>query len=181
MVTLRKAGAYSKKYARPYTRVSKRKAKSFIKTVPQSKIVKFNAGNRKEFNAGKYDTKIRMVSTERVQVRDNALEASRQYVTRSLETQIPGQFYLEIKVYPHHLLRENKMLTGAGSDRMQTGMQRSFGKTIGRAAMIKPGKEIFVIYTSGDKQIRISKEVLGAIKAKLPCKSKILLEKQVTK
>ena len=41
MVAIRKAGAYSKKYARPYTRVSKKKSKSFIKAVPQSKIVKF--------------------------------------------------------------------------------------------------------------------------------------------
>ena len=37
------------------------------------------------------------------------------------------------------------MLTGAGADRMQTGMARSFGKTIGRAAFVKPGQILFII------------------------------------
>ncbi|MBS3072509.1 50S ribosomal protein L16 [Candidatus Pacearchaeota archaeon] len=178
MVSLRKAGAYSKRYARPYTRVSKKKSKSFIKTVPQKKIVKFNMGNQKASNEGKFDTEISLVSQEKVQMRDNAIEACRQAITRQLDKQIPGQFYFEVKVHPHHILRENKMLTGAGSDRMQTGMQKSFGKTIGRAAMVNPGQQVFRVETSGDKQIRLVKGILGSVKSKLPGKSKILEVKQ---
>ena len=41
-MALRKASAYSKKKVLPYTRVSKRRQKSFIKTVPNQKIVKSN-------------------------------------------------------------------------------------------------------------------------------------------
>ena len=120
MANLRKAGAYSKKYARPYTRKSKKRTKSFIKAVPQLKIAKFTMGNTKARKLGKFDTIIKIISAEQVQIRDNALEAARQTISRNLEKQIQGQYYIELKVYPHHILRENKMLTGAGSDRMQT-------------------------------------------------------------
>jgi len=44
MAPLRKATAYSKKKVLPFTRVSKRKQKSYIKTVPPQKIVKFDMG-----------------------------------------------------------------------------------------------------------------------------------------
>lgn len=38
MASLRKANAYSKKKVVPYTRVSKKKSKSYVKTVPHQKI-----------------------------------------------------------------------------------------------------------------------------------------------
>lgn len=177
MASLRKAGAYSKKYARPYTRVSKKRTKNFIKTTPQKKVVKFHMGNVKSFRQGKFDTIVKIISNEKIQIRDNAIESARQTITRGLEKQIPGQFYFHVKIFPHHILRENKMLTGAGSDRMQTGMQKSFGKTIGRAAMVKPNQEIFIIATSGEKQIKAVKNVLSTVKSKLPCKVKINIEK----
>ncbi|MEM3113095.1 MAG: 50S ribosomal protein L16 [Candidatus Pacearchaeota archaeon] len=174
MATLRKARAYSKKYARPYTRISKKKSKSFIKTVPQTKIVKYNIGNKKAFDEKKFNTIVSLISEENVQIRDNALEASRQAIARELDKNIPGQYYFEVRIYPHHILRENKMLTGAGADRMQTGMTQSFGKTIGRAALVKPGQEIFIIATSGNKQIKLSRTLFSSVKSKLPCKTKII-------
>ncbi|MEK6890933.1 MAG: 50S ribosomal protein L16 [Nanoarchaeota archaeon] len=177
MVSLRKAGAYSKRYARPYTRVSRKRTKNFIKSTPASKLVKFNMGNIKMFNEGKFDTIVKLISLERVQVRDNALEAARQGITRHIDKQLQNQFYFEVRVHPHHILRENKMLTGAGADRMQTGMTKSFGKTMGRAAMVKAGEEIFTIATSGDKNIKTIRNVMEKVKAKLPCKTKIYVEK----
>ena len=71
------------------------------------------------------------------------------------------------------------MLTGAGADRMQSGMKHSFGKASGRAAMINPGKDIFLIATSGDKGIKVARGALKAVKAKLPCKTVIVMEKLV--
>ncbi len=179
MPAIRKAGAYSKKYARAYTRTSKKRAKNFIKTVPQSKIPKFTSGSARKYQRGKFETIIKFTTKEPIQVRDNALEASRQSIARKLEKEIPNQYYFEVHVFPHHILRENKMLTGAGSDRMQTGMQKSFGKTIGRAAMIKPGEPIFIIATSGQKQIRLAKSLLKAVKAKIPGQSQIVIEGKV--
>jgi large subunit ribosomal protein L10e len=177
MAKLRKSSAYSKKYARPYTRTSKKRTKSYIKTKPPIKLVKFNMGNQKAYNTNKFDTLITMVSEERIQARDNALEAVRQAITRKLDKTMQGQFYFEVKVYPHHILRENKMLTGAGADRMQSGMKHSFGKTAGRAAMIPKGKEIYLIAISGEKNSKIVREVLKSVKSKLPCKTKVITEK----
>lgn len=176
MVTIRKAGSYSKMYARPYTRVSKKRTKNFIKAAPSNKVSKFNMGIKKTFDENKYNAVIRVLSMHNVQIRDNALEAARQTISRHLEEKIPGLYYFEVRVYPHHILRENKMLTGAGADRMQTGMTQSFGKTTGRAALVKPGQEIYLIATSGDKQIRIVREVIDIAKAKLPCKTKVVVE-----
>ena len=53
MAGLRKATAYSKKKVVPFTRVSKKRQKSYIKTVPPQKIVKFQMVKPKLFNDGK--------------------------------------------------------------------------------------------------------------------------------
>ena len=177
MASLRKASAYSKKYARPNTRTSKKRAKAFIKTIPPVKVVKFNMGKKKKYDDKEFEVVLRIVSEEKVQIRDNSLEASRQFLNRRLEKELPGNFYFEIRVFPHHILRENKMLTGAGADRMQSGMKHSFGKASGRAAMINPGKDIFLIATSGDKGIKVARRALKAVKAKLPCKTVIVMER----
>jgi len=177
-MALRKAGAYSKKKVRPYTRKSTKKSKSYIKTIPQHKITKFNMGDLKGYESGKYNIVLRLISKENVQIRDNALEAVRQMVNRNLEKQIPGQFFFAVRVFPHHILRENKMLTAAGADRMQTGMQLSFGKTTGRAAIVKENQDVFLIAVSGQKNMNISRKILSSAKARLPCKTQIILERR---
>jgi len=174
---LRKAGAYSKKKVRPYTRKSKSRAKSYIKTIPQPKIVKFIMGNTKAFEQDKYKRVYKLICQEKVQIRDNAIEACRQLVNKDLSKNLAGIYYFVIKIHPHHILRENKMLTGAGSDRMQTGMQKSFGKTMGRAAIVKKDAEIFVVGVNSEKGEKIARQALGKAKAKLPCKTKIVFEK----
>jgi large subunit ribosomal protein L10e len=176
MASLRKGSAYSKRYARPYTRVSRKRTKNFIKSTPQSKIAKFNMGNVKAYQEGKFNTIIKIISEQNIQIRDHAIEAARQSIHRKMEKQIPGGWYLEVRVYPHHILRENKMLTGAGSDRMQTGMQKSFGKIIGRAAMVKKDQEVLLLATNKDK-LPLIRKILKPIKPKLPCKTKFLVEK----
>lgn len=177
MATLRKAGAYSKRYTRPYTRTSRKRTKNFIKSTPAAKVVKYNMGNQAMFNDTKFDTIIRLVSLQKTQVRDNALEAARQGVTRNLDKSIPNQYYFEVRVHPHHILRENKMLTGAGADRMQTGMTKSFGKTVGRAALVSVGQEVFMLATSGEKNLKLIRATLDRVRPKLPCTTKVLVEK----
>jgi len=135
-------------------------------------------GKLKLFREGKLNFEIRLLSKEKVQLRDNSLEACRQFINGQLEKNMKDQFYFEVKPFPHHILRENKMLTGAGSDRMQTGMQLSFGKTVGRAALIKPNQEIFFIATNNRKNSQFVQHILQKIKSKLPCKSRIVSEKK---
>jgi large subunit ribosomal protein L10e len=173
---LRKASAYSKKKVVPFTRVSKKKGKSYIKTVPQQKIVKFSMGSEPLYNAGEFPHEIKLVSKEKVQIRHNALEACRQYIHKRLEEELAGQYLFRIVTFPHHIQRENKMLTGAGSDRMQTGMQLSFGKATGKAAIVKPGSPIFFIAVPNEKAVALVRDILKRIKSKMPGAKKIVYE-----
>ena len=168
-MALRKAGAYSKKKARPYTRKSKVKQKSYIKTVPNSMVVKFRMGDLKGFRDGKYKIILSAVSKDKVQMRDNSIEAMRQFLNRFLTEKLGKEFYFEVKPYPHHILRENKMLTGAGADRMQTGMSQSYGKSMGRAAFVKPGQVVFKIGVMNEKGEIEARKLIKSVKARLPC------------
>jgi large subunit ribosomal protein L10e len=169
-MALRKAGSYSKFYAMPYTRKSKVKKKSFIKTVPNPKVVKFKMGDVSGYNKGKYPIQLEVYTTESVQIRDNAIEAMRQYLHRFLTEQIGKDYYFEIKTVPHHILRENRMLTGAGADRMQTGMALSFGVSMSRASLIKAGKMLFLVSVLNPRHEQIARKLRYSSKTKLPCK-----------
>lgn len=177
-MALRKASAYTKKKTRPYTRKSNVKSKSYIKTIPQQKIVKFQMGDLQGYKSGKLSMILRMKTREKALIRDNALESARQHIHRQLEKEFSGQYFFALRVYPHHILRENKMLTGAGADRMQTGMQLSFGRAVGRASLIKTGKEIFMIAVNNEKALRMARKALEKIRPKLPCKTTIIFEKR---
>ncbi len=171
---LRKAASYSKKHVRPYTRNSKVKSKAYIKTIPPKKIVKYSMGNEVAFREGKLPFVIEVISDEKVQIRDNAIESCRQYINKRMDKSFLGQYYFTIHSHPHHIQRENKMLTGAGSDRMQTGMQLSFGKAIGRAAIVRKGDPIFILAVANQKAMQETRKILVIIKSKLPCKTRIL-------
>jgi len=175
-MALRKASAYSKRKVVPFTRISKKKGKSYIKTVPPQKIVKFTMGSWDLYRRGKLTRELRVISEENVQIRHNALEACRQYLNKQLDNELFGQYLFRIPVFPHHIQRENKMLTGAGSDRMQTGMQLSFGKASGKAAIVKKGKTIFIISVPNEKAASFTRSVIKKVKSKLPCKIRVLSE-----
>ncbi len=172
-MALRKGSAYSKRYARPYTRVSKKRTKSYIKTVPNARIVKYKMGDITGFDKGEFPIQLHMVSKENCQVRDNSIEAIRQFLNRFIQVKVGKEFYLEVKIVPHHILRENKMLTGAGADRMQTGMSRAFGKTMGRAALVKPGQVLFILAVKTTKAESQARALIKAVKARIACKTSI--------
>jgi len=179
-MTLRKATAYSKKKARPYTRKSAKKSKSYIKAVPYSKIVKFNMGDVAAYNAGKHKYEVTLVAENGVQVRDNALEAARMLVHKILEEKVPGQYYIIVKMFPHHFLRENKLAAGAGADRMATGMTQSFGVVVGRGCFTHPGKTILFVSCTDDKVARVARDALATVKSKFSCRTRVVF-KQVSK
>jgi len=177
MATLRKASAYSKKIVRPFTRKANTRRKAYIKTVPPSKIVKFHMGNQKDYDNGKHKFKISYVASEKVQIRDNSLEACRLILVKILEKRIPGSYYFRINVYPHHILREHKMAAGAGADRLSSGMTHSFGVNVGRAAIVNSGKEVFFISAVDERTAREARKAMGAVKPKVPCRGKVVFEK----
>jgi large subunit ribosomal protein L10e len=178
MASLRKANAYSKRKVVPNTRVSKKRQKSFVKVVPPQKIVKFEMGKSTLYRKGKLPHVLTVYSTENVQLRHNALEACRQYINKKLEKETGGQYFFKVVPFPHHIQRENKMLTGAGADRMQTGMQLAFGKSTGKAAILKKDSKLFVIAVPTVKAASFTRKTLKQIKSKLPGQIRIEQEKK---
>jgi len=105
----------------------------------------------RRFRTGKplpeYRVKYFLVCDSKIQIRENALEAARMAINRYVERKIgKGNYYFRLMVYPHHVLRENKQLTGAGADRLQTGMSKAFGKPVGRAVQARPDLRIFEVW-----------------------------------
>ncbi len=175
-MALRKASAYSKRKVVPFTRISKKRGKSYVKTVPSQKIVKFTMGDVKMYNEGKLPYEINVISKEHVQIRHNALESCRQYINKNINKALLGRYLFKVIPFPHHIQRENRMLTGAGADRMQTGMQLSFGKSTNKAAILKPNNKIFFIAVSNEKALKIVRATIKKVNPKLPCDIKIIQE-----
>ena len=177
MAVVRKALAYSKRKPVVNTRHSKRQQFSYIKSVPQQKIVKFNMGNPKEFEKGKYKLKLILSTQENIQIRDLALEAVRQTINKDMTKTFQKDFFLRCNVFPHNVLRNNRVYSGASKgERVQTGMRKSFGSTEGRAATLKKGKAIFTAYFNGKEHTPKVRLFFKKATPKLPCKTKVVFE-----
>ena len=131
-------------------------------------------GSETAYAKGKFPHEICMLSKEKVQIRHNALEACRRQINKKLNEELLNQYLFRVVPFPHHIQRENKMLTTAGADRMQTGMQLAFGKSSGKAAIVKPGSKIFFIAVPNEKAVKLARELLKKIKPKIPGKKKIV-------
>lgn len=172
MAKLRKAIAY-RRLERPYTRISKFREKSFIRTNPSKKIIRFNMGSQKR----QYEYSLDLVPKRDIQIRDNSIESARQTSNRVLEKKIgTANFHFHIKLYPHHVLRENPLAAGAGADRFSTGMKHSFGKAIGNAVRLKRGQAIMNLKV--DKiHLEPAQDALKRAAKKLPCSFLIEVKK----
>ncbi len=166
---LRPAKCY-KKHKRANTRISiSRPRKSYVKGVPVSKIHRFEMGNRtKEFPITMY-----LVANQAVNIRSNAMEAARISVSKVMEKTGTDNYFIKILPFPHHIMRENPMATGAGADRFQTGMRLSFGNPIGTAARVKAGQRIIMIKANKTTE-QAAKKALKIAASKLPTTSKVI-------
>ncbi len=174
MARLRKGVAY-RNLERPYTRVSKYRQKSFVKARPHLKIVRFDMGNLK----GNFSFKVSLISDRDVQLRQEALESARQAANKFLEEKLGKlNYYFRIRAFPHHILRENPLASGAGADRLSTGMKQSFGKPIGAAAQVKKGKVLFEVFVD-EKNIDVAKTALKKSCHKLPISGVFEISKAV--
>src|SRR3990167_5406776 len=171
MATLRKGRCYSK-ITGAYTRRSKVKSKSYVKAIPQNKIVRYDMGNLK----GSFNHTINLISTDNIQIRHNALESARLVIFRRLQKLGNNNFYFKLKAYPHQILRENKMLSGARADRLQTGMSHAFGKPVGLAAQGKKGKVILSTKVDSEN-LEAVKDVMKKSIPRLPCRCSVEIKK----
>ena len=168
MAKLRNANAY-RRIKRPYTRMSKYKRKSYIKGVPGSRIQLFDMGDL----TTDFPIKYRLVATKDINLRHNALEAGRMAATHLLGRQFGKKgFTLHIHAFPHHIMRENALATGAGADRMQTGMRNAFGKSIGKSAQVKKGKVIMTVGVP-ENGAHFAREALRKSSSKFPIKCSV--------
>ena len=166
-------GRVIRKVERPWTRVSKHKPKrSYVKGVPFPKTHQFEMGNKK----GVFDTDIYLVSQQAIQIRDNAVEAGRIVATRHLESALTADgFFLKILAYPHHVIREKPIATGAGADRYSQGMAHAFGKPTGSAIQAKKGQKLMRIRVNKEN-VGVAKEALKKLGKKISVTTKIIIE-----
>ncbi|MBS3132587.1 50S ribosomal protein L16 [Candidatus Woesearchaeota archaeon] len=173
MAKMRRSRAY-RRIERPYTRISKFKKKSFIRITPPRKVVRFNMGEEKKRNYS-----LDLVSKKSVQIRQEAIESARQTSLRWLEKNIATDFFFRIVRYPYHILRENPLASGAGADRVSTGMKLSFGKPIGVALQLKEGERLFSVSVN-EQGVDIARKALQRAIKKLPCSFTIAVNRNKT-
>ncbi|MFX1416077.1 MAG: 50S ribosomal protein L16 [Promethearchaeota archaeon] len=147
--------------------------KKYIHRQPASRIVSFDMGN----TGGDFEVELSLVGLERCQIRHQALEAARIASNRHMTKTVGRKnYHLRIRVKPYHYLRENKMISGAGADRVQDGMRKAFGKVIGVAARVSPDQPLITIRT--DKAyIQQAMRALKKAAPKMPTPCKINFDK----
>ncbi len=155
------AKMYRKITQRPYTR------REYMGGVPGLRILQFHSGNK----TADFPVHISLVPEERGQIRHTALEALRITAVRYMDKKVGrDNYHLHVRVYPHHVLRQNKQASGAGADRVSMGMRLAFGKPIGTAARIQANQPIVTIHTVA-RGIEFAKEALRKCSNKIamPC------------
>ncbi len=145
-------------------------SKVYSPGAPNLKIARFSTGQANP----DYDFRLELVSTEKVQIRHNALEAARVAANKKLTPIGETGYFLRVKVYPHVILRENKMIATAGADRLQEGMRKAYGKPIGLAARVTPGTPILELEVKKDNLAK-AKEAMKSAATKLPMPTEVRL------
>jgi large subunit ribosomal protein L10e len=158
-----------RKPAKMYRNISKKAytRREYMGGVPGSKIVQFEMGNLSQ----EFPLEVDLLVDEACQIRHSALEAARITANRRLMKEVGrSNFHFKVRIFPHHVLRENKQATGAGADRVSEGMRLAFGKAVGTAARVDPGQKIMTVYSTPQYLEKI-KDALRHSGHKLPTPS----------
>lgn len=158
---------YKKIEGQSYTR------KEYMGGVPAIRIAQFSVGTQ---NAN-YPVVLSLHIDEACQVRDIALEAARIAATKYLSSKAGTNFFMQIRTFPHFVLREHKLATGAGADRVSSGMRAAFGKPVGSAVRTKRGQKLITVSTTREF-FPEAKEALRRASRKLPSPCRIIVEKE---
>lgn len=147
--------------------------REYMGGVPNSRISQFDMGELTE----NFPIKLTLRSKNRVQIRHTSLEAGRIAANRIL-TKDAGlaNYHLKLRAYPHVVLRENKLATGAGADRVSSGMRLAFGKTVGTAARLECDQAIMTV-TCTPTAYKSAKLALWKASMKFPTPCYIDVEK----
>ncbi len=152
---------------RAYTR------RDYIRKTPNSRIVQYDMGNLRD----EFPVSLSLAVKKPAQIRHNSLEAAR-IASNRLMQRAAGRmgYHLKLRVYPHQIVRENPMATGAGADRVQSGMRNAFGKPISVEAIVKKDQRVITIDCQ-EKNFEQAKVALKRAGMKLPVPCKIVVDK----
>ena len=166
-------GRTIKPVERPYTRVSIRvPKKGYVVGVPQLKLHQFEMGDKK----GTFDLTLYLVSREAAQMREQALEAGRIVAQKFLESRLGIEnYFLKILIFPHQIIREKPIATGAGADRYSQGMARSFGKAVASAFRIKKNQRLIMLKINKNN-LETGKQALKKLGLKICTTTRIEIE-----
>lgn len=163
---------YRRVIGQAYTR------REYMGGVPHNRIVQYNMGDA----SATFDVELKLISEEMCQIRHVALEACRVAAGRILLKGGEKSFHFRINVYPHNVLRENKVATGAGADRVSQGMRAAFGKPVGTAARVFPGTELITLRVPAASFARGKEALLkAAFKLPTPCRIVVTQGAQLVK
>lgn len=163
-----------RKPASMYRNVTQRSftRRKYMGGVPGSQVIHYDMGNK----TAEFPVKITLIAKERCQLTHKSLEAARITANRTM-TNAAGRsgFHMKLRVYPHEVLRENKQATGAGADRVSSGMRAAYGKNVGTAARVKAGQKIFTISVNKENFLS-AKDALRKAGQKLPTPIRIVVD-----
>jgi large subunit ribosomal protein L10e len=81
---------------------------------------------------------------------------------------------MKILVYPHHVIREKPIATGAGADRYSQGMAHAFGKPTGSAVQVREGQRLVQIHVE-KLNLELAKKALKKFGLKISTPTQILV------
>ena len=147
--------------------------RKYMGGVPGSQVIHYDMGDKANTS---FPIKLSLLAEEKCQIRHTALEAARITANRHLIADAGKMgFYMKLRVYPHEVLRENKQATGAGADRVSSGMRRAFGKNVGTAARVEPMQKIFTVAVE-KQNFQAAKKALWHAGQKLPTPCRIVID-----
>jgi large subunit ribosomal protein L10e len=147
--------------------------REYMGGVPNNRINQYDMGNPKD----DFPITLSIKVENRVQVRHTALEAGRIAANRVMSKRAGiANYHLKVRVFPHIVLRENKLATGAGADRVSSGMRGAFGKNVGTAARMERDQPIMTIGCT-QAAFPLAKEALWKASMKFPTPCYIEIEK----
>ena len=161
------ASMYRQIKGQAYTR------REYMGGVPASRVSQYEMGNLR----ADFPVTLTLRVENRVQVRHIAIEAGRIAANKVLNSQAgTANYHMTVRAYPHVVLRENKLATGAGADRVSSGMRQGFGKTVGTAARLERNQAILTVRVPAEKAA-VAKDALWRASMKFPSPCYIDVEK----
>jgi large subunit ribosomal protein L10e len=116
--------------------------REYMGGVPASRVSQYEMGNTRQ----EFPVTLTLRVKNRVQIRHTSIEAGRIAANKVLNGQIgSANYHMTVRAFPHVVLRENKLATGAGADRVSSGMRSAFGKNVGTAARLERNQVIMTV------------------------------------